>query len=310
MLKLIVGSLVFLSPFVFLLSDARAQTVTSTGPTSPITEGQRVFACTHSFYPYVPNFVRDLAASANIAHHQVIGVSMIGGSRVIQHWDVPDDKNKVKPALTAGMVDVLTLAPLTLPDDGIEKFVQLGLDHNPNIRVLVAESWIPFDDLNAHYWVAPKIPIPQKVDRNLETAEGLAKLNAPYIEGMEGLVTSLNQKFGKQVLYVVPACQAVTLLRTKIMQGEAPGLKDQNELFLDPTGHPTPVIMALAGYCHFAVIYRRSPVGLPLPKLSGSSQVPNFLDSAVNPDADKLNNLLQQLAWQAVTSDPLSGVRQ
>ena len=47
-----------------------------------------------------------------------------------------------------------------------------------------------------------------------------------------------------------------------------------------------------------ATIYRRSPVGLPLPKaLTGN---PNW--------GEPLNRVLQQLAWDAVTQHPLSGV--
>jgi len=276
---------------------------------APVTQGQRVFACTHSFYPYVPNLVRDLASAAGIAGHQVIGISMIGGSMVMQHWNVPDDKNKAKAALAAGQVDVLTLAALVLPDEGIEKFTQLGLDHNPAIRVLVEESWLPCDSGDSiHYFVPPKIPMPAKVDRNLATPESLATIDRPYVEGMEAYLTALNQKFGKRVIYAVPCCQAVTLLRDKIIAGQAPGITDQNVLFNDAIGHPSPVIKALAGYCHFAVIYRRTPVGLPLASLSTIDKTPSALDVAVNPDAEKLNTLLQELAWQAVTGDALAGV--
>jgi hypothetical protein len=57
----------------------------------------------------------------------------------------------------------------------------------------------------------------------------------------------------------------------------------------------------LVAYCHFAVIYRRTPVGLPIPLV---------LERAKNPEWDaKLNRLLQELAWDAVTHHPLSGVK-
>lgn len=234
---------------------------------------------------------------------------MIGGSMVIQHWNVPDDKNKAKAALTAGQVDVLTLAALVLPDDGIEKFTQLGLEHNPAIRVLVEESWLPCDSGDSiHFFLPPKIPMPAKVDRNLATPGGLAAIDFPYVAGVEAYLTALNQKFGRKVISVVPCCQAVTLLRDKIIAGQAPGITDQNVLFNDAIGHPTPVVKALAGYCHYAVIYRRTPVGLPLASLSTIDKSPNPLDVAVNPDAEKLNMLLQELAWQAVTGDGLTGV--
>src|ERR1043166_2264525 len=54
----------------------------------PIAKGQRVFTCGHSFHVWVPGIVTDLAKMAEIPNHVQIGVSSIGGSRVIQHWDV------------------------------------------------------------------------------------------------------------------------------------------------------------------------------------------------------------------------------
>jgi hypothetical protein len=82
-----------------------------------------------------------MAKGAGIKGHEAVGLSAIGGSRVIQHWDVADDKNKAKAALRAGKVDVLTLSPIHLPDDGIEKFAALALEHNPKVRVTVQEFW-------------------------------------------------------------------------------------------------------------------------------------------------------------------------
>ena len=58
-----------------------------------------------------------------------------------------------------------------------------------------------------------------------------------------------------------------------------------------------PPLAALVAYCHFGVIYQRSPVGLPLPAVLGKMG-----------NAD-LNRLLQELAWDAVKSHPLSGVK-
>jgi len=59
----------------------------------------------------------------------------------------------------------------------------------------------------------------------------------------------------------------------------------------------------LEAYCHYAVIYRKSPVGLPVPTVLQKSKIPQDQLSA-------LNLLLQQLAWDAVIHHPLSGVKQ
>ena len=67
-----------------------------------------------------------MAKDAGIGDHVQVGLSSIGGSRVIQHWDVADDKFKSKASLEAGKVDVLTLAPIFLPDEGIRKLRLVG----------------------------------------------------------------------------------------------------------------------------------------------------------------------------------------
>ena len=89
-------------------------------------------------------------------------------------------------------------------------------------------------------------------------------------------------------------------MRERIIAGQAPGLHAQQDLFSDPLGHAKPPLQALVAYCHFAVIYRRSPVGLPMPAVLARANNP-----AWDPD---LNRLLQELAWEAVTHHPLSSL--
>ena len=86
--------------------------------------GQRVFYTGHSFHMFVPSHIDQLVKSAEIQGHKQFGAQGIGGSRVIQHWDVADDKNKAKAALVSGEVDVFTMAAhLQIPDDGITNFL-------------------------------------------------------------------------------------------------------------------------------------------------------------------------------------------
>jgi hypothetical protein len=259
-------------------------------------KGLRVFTCGHSFHVWVVPILSELAKNADIADHQVAGVSSIGGSTVQKHWDVADEKNLAKPALREGKVDVLTLSPIWLPDEGIEKFATLALEHNPGIRVTVQEYWMPNDEY------VPVYPLQTKkmVDHNATDLSELRKAQAHYDHDIEEHVKALNQKLGKQAVFVVPIGRAVVALREKIVAGEAPGIASQAELFRDSWGHPTQPIQALAAYCHFAVIYKRSPVGLPRPAIL-----------ARNPAwDDKLNRLLQELAWDAVTKEPMSGLKE
>lgn len=277
-------------------ADSRTNCAAAETPSGPIEKGQRVFSAGHSFHVFVPGILADMARGAGIKDHVQVGLSAIGGSRVIQHWDVPEDKNMAKAALKSGKADVLTLAPIHLPDEGIENFARLALEHNPDIRITVEEFWLPFDIYDTTFKLRPTA-----VDHNAPSGEDLRKLHEPYFKGMDEHVRELNKKFGKPALVVVPAGQAVIALREKIIAGEAPGLKMQSELFTDPIGHATAPLEALVTYCHFGVIYRRTPVGLPMPAV---------LEKAKNANWDaKLNRLLQDLAWDAVTRHPLSGVQ-
>jgi hypothetical protein len=108
----------------------------------------------------------------------------------------------------------------------------------------------------------------------------------------------INKRLGRDVIVTVPVGQAVVALRRKILAGEAPGLKEQNDLFTDPIGHARPPLQALVAYCYYALIYERSPVGLPVPAVLAKAD-----------QSEKLNVLLQRIAWEAVTSHPMSGVK-
>jgi hypothetical protein len=287
---------------------------------APIAKGQRVFTCGHSFHVWVVPILTEMAQAAGIEGHEPAGVSSIGGSRVIQHWDQSDGKNQAKEALCAGKVDVLTLSPIWvvpqkdlplglprkkgerdpntapiywLPDDGIEKFARLGVEHNPEIRITVQEYWMPNDEYDPVYPLQTR----KRYDHNATNLAELKKAQAAYDRDLSAFLGAINKQLGKETLYIVPVGQASVALREKIVAGQAPGLKEQTELFRDCWGHPQPPLQTLAAYCHFAVIYRRNPVGLPVPtKLAGQ------------PEAEKLNCLLQQLAWDAVTQHPMSGV--
>src|SRR5260221_9755127 len=96
--------------------------------TGPITRGQRLFSTGHSFHFGFAPILDEMAKSAGFADNTIVGISSIGGSRVVQHWA----GKAVQAALTAGTVDVLMTTPIYLPDPGIEQFAQLGFDHHPN----------------------------------------------------------------------------------------------------------------------------------------------------------------------------------
>ena len=257
--------------------------------------GLKVLSAGHSFHVWMPPLVAEMAKAAGIQGHEQLAISSIGGSKVIQHWDLPPEKNKAKPVLVAGKADLFTMAPTFLPDPGIENFTKLGLEHNPKIRFTLQQNWVPFED--PEIWLSKNKP--KSIDRDMITLAQLRAKHDPYFKQIEDHVKELNQRIPAAKIAIVPSGEAVMALRDKVIKGEAPGIKTQNELFTDVLGHPGPQIRVLSAYCHYAVIYRRSPVGLPV-----VSQLAKL------PEAEKLNRLLQEIAWKAVTGHPMSGVAQ
>jgi hypothetical protein len=261
---------------------------------APGDAGTRVFVCGHSYMIFTAGMLPAVSKFAGIPYLSA-GQQMIGGSQVIQHWNLPDEKNQAKKALREGIVDVLMLSPtLLLPDPGIDNFTKLGLEKNPKLRVLVQASWVPWDGKAS---AAFKNEL-----RDAVTVEELHQMqdihHSGWLKKLEDQVTQLNAAVGKQVVCIVPVSAAVYALRERVAEGKAPGLTKQSELFKDDHGHPGPPMALLVTYCHFAAIHQRSPVGLQLPA--------SIKD---RPQAGELNRLLQQIAWETVSSYPLSGVK-
>lgn len=264
---------------------------------APITTGQKIATCGHSFHVFTYRQVADIAASAGLKH-ELVGLSSIGGSTVNKHWVVPEEESKAKQALKAGSADVLTLAPIWLPDEGIEAFVKYGLEHRPDLRILVQEYWMPNDEYEPVYPLQTK----KKVDHNVTDLVQLREATSRYAKDIEEHVRALNASVGKEAVFVVPVGAAAVTLREKIVKGEAPGLKQQSDLFRDNWGHALLPLQFLSSYCHYAVIYRRSPVGLPVP--AALRELKNISAEA----QDGLNALLQEIAWDAVSRHPMTGV--
>jgi hypothetical protein len=259
-------------------------------------KGPRVFYASHSLMWYVPTPLGEMAAAAKVDGHQLVGLQKIGGSRTLQHWNLPAAENGAKKALEAGQVDVLVMSPIQFPDEGIENFVKLGRKHNPEMRFVVQLSWGGADIDNQDF---PKGAW-DKVDRE-RTPEQLLKLYERNIKAGEAQADEINKNYGKgeRILTLVPAAQALVTLRTKIFNKQVPGLSSQAELFVDPA-HPSPPLEALDAYLHFAVLYGTTPVGLPMPEL---------LKKAGRPAWDeKLNVALQEIAWEAATQYRYTGV--
>lgn len=247
----------------------------------------RVFYTGHSFHMFVPVIMERMVKTADVKEYKQAGKQGLGGSRVQQHWDLAEEKNQAKRALEKGDVDIFTMAPnVKMPDEGIDRFAELGLKHNPKMRFLVQESWVPGDGLE------------KRISNNTQRDEtNLAQLRSEQEKWrgqLEAQAQAINHKAGREAVRIVPAGDAVFKLRELVAAGKVPGIAKQSELFTDTIGHGKPPIQLVTAYCNFACITGRSPVGIKMTETGIS---------------DELNALLQRIAWETVTAYPMSGVK-
>ncbi len=258
-------------------------------------EGLRVFYASHSLMWYVPEPLSHLAAAAGIRGHEVVGVQRIGASRTLQHWE-KGEPNEAKAALRTGKVDVFVMSPIQFPDEGVEQFVKLGLTHNPRMRFIVQLSWGGGDTDNQDF---PKGSW-DNVDRD-KTPGQLRQLFVRNIRAGEEQADDINRKYGngKRIMTLVPTSLALVELRTRIYEKRMPGLNNQGELFVD-AAHPSPPLEALNTYLHYAVLYGKSPVGLPMATPLKAAKREAW--------GDALSRALQEIAWQTATNTASSAV--
>ena len=118
-----------------------------------------------------------------------------------------------------------------VPDEGIERFVELGLEHNPKLRVLVQLSWMPGDAAEA------KDKVKSNEERDTRPLDIPLAAHAHWKGQLEPQLRALNQKLGREVIHAVPAGDAVLKLRELIVAGKVPGITRQSEIFADAGGH-------------------------------------------------------------------------
>lgn len=302
-----------------------SSSVASASQTRPITQGQKIVMATHSFNVFVgptranarvpgsvdsPGPLAALAAERNKAGHETLQVQMIGGSTPMQHWNQgngDDTKNLAKSALLAGgdKVTVFTMSPnARMPEEGIDHFGDFVIAHNKNARIMVQSSWSAYDGHGS----TPSVGGTgggdfKNDDRDKETLANVEnwlageKAAGGYLERLRTQLNGIDTRAGHQITYVVPSSTAVYTLRREVIQGHVPGVTKQSEMHRDPIGHPTTPTAHLVTYVWYAAMYRESPVGLQA-----------LVDKA-DPNSAAREKMLQQIAWNAVVSEPKSGVK-
>ena len=255
-------------------------------------QGVHVFFTDHSYHDFVPSNLQILANQTATADFKIVGRQLKGGSRVIQHWELPDEQNQAKKALMSGRVDALTLCPnMQIPDEGIEPFVRLAVEHNANVRVFVQAFWLLSDGYERAGF--------KNADRDVRPLSEVRDAIARYAAELRAQLRAINAKHGREVCALVPAGFGVVRLRELIADGKLSGITQASQLFIDDTGHPQPAIAHLVSYMFYAAIFDRDPQLLP------------GLDWPANqpaPSSD-LEPVLKRVAWEVMLAEPMSGVK-
>jgi hypothetical protein len=281
----------------------------------PIAEGQHYYMATHSFNVFIgpdrrtgdPGPIERLAQEAQLEGHENLGIQMIGGSTPMQHWnqgDGDDSENLAKVALRGGGVDVFTMSPNTLmPEDGIDLFGDLMIETNPTGRILVQNSWSAWDGNGTTASVGGTgRPDFSNEDHDLADVEAVQgwidgiHSDDGYLERMRTQLMGINERAGRDMAFVVPSADAVYRLRQEVLLGRIPGVERQSDLFRDGMGQADTPVVNLVTYVWFTVMYRQPASGL------------TALIDADDPTSAERERLLQQIAWEVVAAEPMSGV--
>jgi hypothetical protein len=292
------GSAAYLAPTATLSGEAFKAAYAT--PLKPVDAPLTVFHLGHSLVGRdMPAMLAQLVPGHDYA-------SQLGwGATLKSHWDgdVPGFKEEnanprfeaVDEALKSGRFDALVVTEMVEIKDAIAHFdsgkylarwAKLARSTNPEIRVFLYETWHNLDDPAG--WL-----------ERIDTDQGL------YWEG-----TILRQAMavdGVGTVYVIPGGQAMAAMTREIEAGRVPGMTRREDLFaLNPDGSQDMIHMSdkgayLIALTHYAVLYGKSPVGLPHALLRADGT------PADAPSAEAAG-IMQEVVWRVVTGYALTGV--
>jgi len=245
-------------------------------------KGLRVLFDGNSWFNFVPGVVAEMAKASGINGHKEVK---------------PAKPNDFQDQL--GEVDVYAHGIHWWWQDEwlkrVEQAAETGLKANPDFQAYCHAAWV------VHDIRIDDAKIKTVDDYNNADLDQVQAEIDKYRQLVEAAVDKMNGKFGKRVVFVVPVGDATVKLRRMVVAGKFPGVTKQSELWSDVMPHPGRQVRALSGYCHFAAIYRTSPVGL---------QNNNFYLRADDPlpITAEQHAILQKIAWDVVSQYPYAGI--
>lgn len=268
--------------------------------TLPPPEGRlRVYHLGHSLVGRdMPQMLAELAGHEH--------ASQLGwGTSLAQHWQGPQaifgykDENAhphhrlATEALASGAYDAVIFTEMVELKDAIvyhatashlAKWAIAAREGNPDVRLYLYETWHRLDDPKG--WL-------ERIDSDLSIL-------------WEGEVLAGALANGAPPIYLIPGGQVLAAAARAAEAGKLPELSRREDFFaLEPSGaqdmiHLNDLGHYLIALTHYAVLYQRSPEGLPAALSLGDGRV-------VAMDAD-LAEALQVLVWQVVSKTPRTGI--
>lgn len=277
--------------------DAATMTALYAEPLAPPEGPLAVFHIGHSLVNRdMPAMLAQLAGAGHRYDSQ-----LGWGAQLRSHWgeipvngfEVENDHPRYRDARVAvasGDYDAIVLTESVEIRDAIRyhdsprflaAFAEAARAARPGARIYLYETWHELDDPEG--WLA-------RID---------ADLSRYWLDGV--LRPALGRLPQGARIHLIPAGQGLAMLVREVeARGGVGGLRDRNGFFSDQI-HLNDLGNQFVALVHYAVLYHKSPVGLPhqLLRADGSP--------ATAPDP-QLARLMQEVAWTVARSSLLTGV--
>ncbi len=285
------------------LPDAETVQAAYATPLPPVAAPLRVYHLGHSLVGRdMPAMLAQLAGDGH-EHDSQLG----WGASLKQHWepdlpvpgfDAENTHTQFRPAdqaIASGDYDAVVLTEMVELKDAIKyhdsarylgKWADLARDASDDTQIYLYETWHPLDDPAG--WLT-------RLQDDLGTLWE-TQLLLPDLA-----------RTPDRPLHVIPAGQVMAAFARRIDQGDIDGIDSIKDLFARTADGSLDMIHLndlgnyLVALTHYAVLYRRTPIGLPhqLTRADGSpAQAPSA----------RAARAMQDTVWQVVRAYPKTGV--